>query len=84
MNVPTTLSLRYHFYYIHFYFITLFSLSAGRDHARVPEETLWWAADPYLPLRAFPVPLCFHQNLCESKICPCRKVLVSRGNCVVL
>ncbi len=32
MNVPTTLSLRYHF------LCTLFSLSAGRDHARVPEE----------------------------------------------
>lgn len=67
--MPTTLSLRYHFY------DPLFSLSADRDHARVPEETIWWAADPYLPLRALPVSLCVHQNLCESKICvnPYRK-----------
>ncbi len=80
MNVSTTSSLRYHFY------DTLFSLSTGRDHARVPEKTLWWAADPYLPLRAFDYSIHFHQNLCESKIClnPYRKELVSHGNCVVL
>lgn len=62
MNVPTTLSPRYHFY------DTLLSLSAGCDYARVPEETFWWAAYPYLPLCALRVSLHFHQNLCEFKI----------------
>jgi len=58
-----TLSLWYHFYG------PLLTLSAGRDHAGVFEETLWWAAYPYLPLRAVPVSLRFHQNLRKSKIC---------------
>lgn len=57
-----TLFLWYHFYG------SLLTLSAGCDHAGVPEETLWWAAYPYLPLRAVPVSLRFHQNLCKFKI----------------
>lgn len=47
----------------------LIILSAGCDHARVPEEEVWWPANPHLPLCAVAVPLCFHQNFGESKIC---------------
>lgn len=44
---------------------SLVSASAGDDHARIPEEAVWWEATPDLPLHPLPVHLCGFENLSE-------------------
>lgn len=43
----------------------LVSVSAGDDHAGIPEEAVWWEAAPGLPLHPLPVHLCGFENLSE-------------------
>lgn len=47
---------------IHYLWVCL-----GGHHARVPEEEVWRTTYPYLPLRAVPLSLCFHQDLSKSQ-----------------
>lgn len=43
----------------------LVSVSAGDNHAGIPEEAVRWEAAPGLPLHPLPVHLCGSENLSE-------------------